>query len=405
MKLYKLLQKAYDYWKGKTDDSGSKYIDEENIYFTEGQDKSYNRKRMYIGEYIVGDEYISNLSPTDSIPSNIGNFQKGTNLKTILDDNEGSVSKVLDNVLFPTYAPTYYNPTYDRIISSDQTCFFVGENSCPYSFTNCSTALCKTPSQTVTAGAYIFDITVEGLLNGSTVSKHEYNWPNSAPPAKWQYTYEAIGEYTLTSCIDCVSGTSAVVDSKGNYCSVYSTSENTLLSDATENDWLEDSTMGEPICILSAREGCNAMEHKTYSCAAIFTDIYPYGASNGYTAAQCKEAYLSLGGAGMKITMGKQKTAYLLIPEGYTISGLYQINQGNVSDINIKDAMILDTRISNKKSGSSESIAGLYSNDSTGTSTTKSGLVSFYWYKYIFDNTNGKFIADESEYILTITES
>lgn len=405
MKLYKLAQRAYEYWKGKSDASGNKYIDEDHIYITDGSYDNGNirgNKRAYVGEDLIGDAYITEQDLLTPITTDIGSIKQNTTAASLISETNGSVSRVLDKMLFPILAPVYSSPSYVLSTSNDNTYSFVGNSTYTYNVSNIETAKCTVPRKVIPAGTSTIavDVVITSMDGQSIGMSKQYSTQSGI---SYSSIYNTDGTYDVTVSCGCAIGTTVLVDSMDQPCDKYTKTKGTLLIDATDNDWIEHDGSSENISyVLSARTGCQPISKTTYACYPIYTDKYPYGSTN-YTAEDCWKAY----GEGMIITMGQQKSAYVLIPGGYHISSMKQMNHGVPGDIELKPKMILDPNTYAKQTEGGPDITGLYSTGGNGTvceTTSGQYKIKAMWYKYIFDNNNYQFCGDESEYLLILSK-
>ena len=90
---------------------------DENIYVTTHAtpvaENSYieGANRLYKGDQLLGDAYVSAETPDATVSATIGGVPSGTTLSSIMRATQGSVSKLLDMILFPAYAPQYEGPS------------------------------------------------------------------------------------------------------------------------------------------------------------------------------------------------------------------------------------------------------------------------------------------------------
>ena len=65
---------------------------------------------LYVGEDQVGGNYNTNISNVNlAMPKEVGGLEKGTTLGTLL--KKGSISAILDDILFPTINPVIVQPS------------------------------------------------------------------------------------------------------------------------------------------------------------------------------------------------------------------------------------------------------------------------------------------------------
>lgn len=93
-----------------TQEQFDRYENKEGAVFKiEAKDASisedYAQSRLYIDGSLMGDAYVSEQEITDVTTSSVGGIQENTQLKDILEESNGSISKVLDKVLFGTPTP------------------------------------------------------------------------------------------------------------------------------------------------------------------------------------------------------------------------------------------------------------------------------------------------------------
>lgn len=107
IKFYKGDQEKYDSFEQK----------EENVFhITQSIKKddtpiNVNLEKLYIGDTLIGDAYVSQEDITATTTEKIGGIAAGSSLETILKNSGGSISKVLDNILFPEINPSITQPS------------------------------------------------------------------------------------------------------------------------------------------------------------------------------------------------------------------------------------------------------------------------------------------------------
>lgn len=85
----------------------SNLIHEEDLYFIDneiplGDENTINMVNMYLGKNLVGDNYNSAyIEDLDrEVTNKVGNIEAGTTLREILSDTRGSLSRLIDFILF-----------------------------------------------------------------------------------------------------------------------------------------------------------------------------------------------------------------------------------------------------------------------------------------------------------------
>lgn len=92
-------------------DNKYNYIYKANSELKKGENIILNREALYVGDTLVGDAYISTEKLTAKVPQSIGGIKAGQSLEDIYRSTNGSVSKVLDAILFPEIEPTIIQPS------------------------------------------------------------------------------------------------------------------------------------------------------------------------------------------------------------------------------------------------------------------------------------------------------
>ena len=106
IQFVKLDKSEYDKIENKYN-----YIYKANSELKKGENVILNREAVYVGDTLIGDAYVSNERLDAVIPKEVGGIKAGQTLEDIYKSTNGSISKVLDYILFPEIYPTIVEPS------------------------------------------------------------------------------------------------------------------------------------------------------------------------------------------------------------------------------------------------------------------------------------------------------
>lgn len=106
IQFVKLDKSEYDKIENKYN-----YIYKANSELKKGENIILNREAVYVGDTLIGDAYVSNERLDAVIPKEVGGIKAGQSLEDIYKSTNGSISKVLDAILFPEIEPTIIQPS------------------------------------------------------------------------------------------------------------------------------------------------------------------------------------------------------------------------------------------------------------------------------------------------------
>ena len=249
--------------------------------------------------------YQSEESLDAKVGVSVGGVSAGTTLEDIYNTTGQSISKLLDMILFPTYAPRYFGPKTSISANPSATYLYIYDNA-PVITVTSTTARATAGSHTVYAGPADFTlITPENIVDNKLNS---------------------VGKYVWKATTNCSKGTDPILDSKGIPCSAWADNDTTSVTQATHKEYLEQIE-GTDRYVLAARTNCDPASVAVYASWPIYTSYQPTGLSaNGcYNAAN----------NGVIITLDKQPAAWIDIPSNMTIKKLLQVEiSGKYLDAN-----------------------------------------------------------------------
>jgi hypothetical protein len=166
-----------------------------NIYTTT------DTNRLYKGDVLLGDSYVSEESEDSVVATSIGGIKAGSSLKSIIESSKGSVSKILDMIFFPAYAPQYSHPTCTISTPSNNSCKYIYDYL-PAMVYNATQAKTYANKNVITGGE-------AGILNAEIKLGDESYSADSPLQA------QKVGQYVYKLSTFFEKGTDAIVDTKG----------------------------------------------------------------------------------------------------------------------------------------------------------------------------------------------
>lgn len=186
--------------------------------------------RLYKGDQLLGDAYVSSESVSSVVATSVGGIKSGTSLASILHATQGSVSKVLDMILFPAYAPQYAGPRCSITAPTSGTIFIYDE--LPGIAFSTTKAYTYTSSASVLGGDVYSNTTSRSYPSGSTDDGTAVR------------TADALGDYTYNAKVSFNAGTELIKDTKGNPAQGYASNATTLASATLTKTHLTEATGG-----------------------------------------------------------------------------------------------------------------------------------------------------------------
>lgn len=304
---------------------------------------STKNKKLYVGKDILGDAY--NTQKTNiNIPKNIGNIKEGTSINNLITKTSGSLSKIIDEILFPVYAPCYHPQSGKCYLNDDSTKteYYIFSN-----YTNSSGSTVEnympilttsdiTNSYMSTQGignvntfSYSLTQTLNGEICGKTITNKDLRIINTNPTTR--DTYE---KWTYTVDLNCPgSGDSVVRNSDGTLATKYALTKDVYKDDANMTEYLDQDSSK----ILRSTK--NIYKVTIYSVLPIFVDNYIKSAEQVGQALN----------EGLEIELQEQVNANLIISNLYEPE-LYIEDGGTYSDLNLIPYMTTEnTRYGNFK--------------------------------------------------------
>ncbi len=207
-------------YEGVNHDIGALYVTKEE-----------NRvDKLYKGDNLLGDAYVSSEQGGAVVSTDVGGIKSGTTLDSILDSTQGSVSKVLDMILFPVYAPRYVGPSC-VINTPASTNIFIYDMLPPI--------VCSTTQ------AYTYTSSSSKVYGGSATAQTTRTYPNGATDdATTSVVAEYIGNYTYSAVANFSVGTDLIEDTKGNPAHGWADNDTTLASSTLHTEYLSASGEG-----------------------------------------------------------------------------------------------------------------------------------------------------------------
>lgn len=406
MVFYKIAQRVYDYFKniGSLSSDSENHTDpndedidlSECVFFTDGHyDAAYGQNeeaqdyiegspRIYIGDKLVGDSYDTQM-PIESdgsrraavITHTIGSIREGSTLKNLLADTKGSVSAVIDRMLFPNYMPVYHEPTHNMVLNIPSHYYFIGESipvPTPTSIPAGTTAYCTVGSSIITAGNVSINTSItKKKVNGTTGIDTMGNAASGLPITFNNDNFSHIGMTTMDITVGCEIGTTTLVDSLGQLVEYYAIQEHVLAGDMAnlQNQYITPRSNGSDEYVLKEMAGCNKVSYVLYSSYPIFTDAeyaqtIVSGVDNNNNPVHTitlntdsvifqendgityrEKCYNALTDNGAIFEIGPQNTGYIIIPNQYHIVDVRQCDEeGNILPFAVNLANLFEVEAS-----------------------------------------------------------
>ena len=209
-----------DEYEGVNHDTGA-------LYVTKTDDRV---DRLYKGDNLLGDAYVSSESSSAVVSTDVGGIKSGTTLDSIMSSTQGSVSKVLDMILFPAYAPRYAGPSCTILTPASANIFIY--DALP-------------PISCGTTNAYTYIPSGEKVYGGSATVQTTRTYPNGTTDnAGTSAIAERIGNYTYSAVATFSPGTELIKDTKGNPARGWADNATTLASATLHTEHLSASGNG-----------------------------------------------------------------------------------------------------------------------------------------------------------------
>lgn len=197
------------------------------LYVTKEEDRV---DRLYKGDNLLGDAYVSSESGSAVVSTDVGGIKSGTTLDSIMSSTQGSVSKVLDMILFPAYAPRYAGPTCTILRPASANIFIYD----------------LLPSiASSTTFAYTYTSSSSRVYGGSNTVQNTRTYPDGTTDnAGTEVVANSVGKYTYSAVADFSPGTELIKDTKGNPARGWADNDTTLASATLHTEYLSASGNG-----------------------------------------------------------------------------------------------------------------------------------------------------------------
>jgi hypothetical protein len=305
---------------------------DEHIYVTTEENRV---DRMYKGEKLLGDAYVSGEDASATVANGIGGIQAGTTLQTILDATKGSISKVIDMMLFPAYAPQYAGPSGSITTPSQSSQYIYIYDLLPIAATSGNKAYTYVGPNKVYGGG----------INTVTVTR---TYPDgTTDDGSTLLTATAIGTYRYDATFKFDPGTDLIKDSKGNNANGWASNATTPASASNlSTQHLKAVTGGY---VVGVRSGINASP-KSYTTTYPIWIGQPGSQTPSLQSANDSYTILNGGKAGIQLnsSMGRSATTtnetnswYIDIPAGKTLKVILRGLDGTYPDANAQQIKLL----------------------------------------------------------------
>lgn len=303
---------------------------DEHLYVTTDPDK---RDRLYKGEHLLGDAYVSEESTNAVVATGIGGIAAGTTLQSLLDATDGSVSKVLDMMLFPAYAPQYEGPSGSITIPQDLSQYIYKYDILPVAVTSSSPARTYTPNGSVYGGVGSAVVT-RTMPDGTT------------DDGSTSLSADQLGTYTYSARLSFGIGSDLILDTKGNPAQGWATNATTPISAALSTQHLQASGEG---FVIEAQANIRVTSKTITSVLPIW--IGQPGSAEPTLQSPSDSALIQTSGkAGVQLNSSQGRSAattseanswYIDIPAGKTLKVILRGLDGTYPDTNVQQIKLL----------------------------------------------------------------
>lgn len=303
---------------------------DEHLYVTTEENR---RDRLYKGGRLLGDAYVSEEDANAVITTGIGGIAAGTTLQALLNATGGSVSKVLDMILFPAYAPQYAGPSGSITTPSASSQYIYKYDILPVAVTSSSPARTYTPSGSIYGGAGTPTVTrtrPDGTSDDGSTTE----------------SADQLGTYTYSASFNFSAGTSLILDTKGNPAQGWAPNATTPTSASLSTQYLAASGDG---FVVGARANIRAAS-KTLTTVLPVWIGQPGSADPTIQSPSDSALIQSSGKAGIQLNASQGRSAattsetnswYIDIPAGKTLKVILRGLDGTYPDSNAQQIKLL----------------------------------------------------------------
>jgi hypothetical protein len=304
------------------------------LYVTKEEDRA---DRLYKGDNLLGDAYVSSEQGSAVVSTDVGGIKSGTTLDSIMNSTQGSVSKVLDMILFPAYAPRYSGPSC--VINTPAPANIFIFDALP------SISYNTTQAYTYASSSKVF--------GGSATVQTTRTYPNgTTDDATTSAVAEYIGKYTYSAVASFAPGTDLIKDTKGNPAHGWADNNTTLTSSTLHTEYLSTSGDGYVVgarSISAANKALNAV-YPIWVGAKGQAEPTQLSIGQSYTAQNGGTEYTLSEASGMSSgNPDPGNSWYIDVPTGKSLTVILRALDGTYPTTNTQQIKKISTNVSSRQ--------------------------------------------------------